>query len=185
MTEKLTEIMDEERLELNEHRKHEDIRIFRQKAKDEAKALEEERTSTQEAKAEYEAYVTSQDQRLIQIHDKLVERRDRLSETQNTLDTERTSLTEEKAKFDAYKASEIQSLQEREKNITDKENYLKAFSERTAEIFSEALEWLEKVKNLYNTLDATHKALYKKQIAQLDESLLPQKQKKRQRSKSL
>lgn len=185
MTEKLTEIMDEERLELNEHRKHEDIRIFRQKAKDEAKALEEQRNSTQEAKAKYEAYVTSQDQRLLEVHDKLVERRDRLTETQNTLDTERTSLTEEKAKFDAYKVSEIQALQEREKAITDKENYLKAFSERTAEIFSEALEWLEKVKKLYNALDETHKAIFKKPLAELDESLLPRKQKQKQRSKSL
>lgn len=185
MEDVLQEVFQEERDILGEHRKHEPTVIFRQKAKDEAKALEEERNSTQEAKAKFEAYVTSQDQRLLEVHDKLLERRDRLLETQNTLDTERTSLTEEKAKFDAYKASEIQSLQEREKTITDKENYLKAFSERTAEIFSEALEWLEKVKNLYNALDATHKALYKKQIAQLDERLLPQKQKQRQRSKSL
>ena len=185
MEDVLQEVFQEERDILGEHRKHEPTAIFRQKANDEAKALEEERNSTQEAKAKYEAYVTSQDQRLVQIHHKLVERCDILSKTQNALNTERTSLAEEKAKFDEYKASEIQALQEREKAITNKENYLKAFSERTAEIFCEALEWLEKVKNLYNSLDVTHKALYKKQIAQLDENLLPRKKKQKQRSMSL
>lgn len=185
MTEKLTEIMDEERLELNEHRKHEDIRIFRQKAKDEAKALEEERESTQKAKNEYEAYVTSQDQRLIQVHDKLVEHRDRLTETKTALDTERNSLTEEKVKFDEYKASEIQTLQKQKSALDKREQQLDSFTERASEMFSEALELLNKVKNLYNMLDATHKALYNKQIAQLDERLLPHKKKQKQRSRSL
>lgn len=136
-------------------------------------------------KSKVDDYKHSLNNQITEIEKQLSKRENQLTEKETELVHRECVIETTKAKFDAYKASEIQSLQEREKAITDKENYLKAFSERTAEIFSEALEWLEKVKNLYNALDATHKALYKKQIAQLDESLLPRKQKQKQRSKSL
>ena len=181
----LKEVFQEERDILGEHRKHEPTAIFREKAKKEAKALEEEREATQKAKGEYETYVTLQDQRLIQVHDKLVEHRDRLTETKTALDTERNSLTEEKVKFDEYKALEIQTLQKQKSALDKREQQLDSFTERASEIFSEALELLSKAKKLYKLLDVTHQALYNKQITQLDERLLPHKKKQKQRSKSL
>lgn len=147
--------------------------------------FQEEREATQKAKGEYETYVTSQDQRLIQVHDKLVEHRDRLTETKTALDTERNSLTEEKVKFDEYKALEIQTLQKQKSALDKREQQLDSFTKRASEMFSEALELLSKAKKLYKLLDVTHQALYNKQITQLDERLLPHKKKQKQRSKSL
>ena len=59
---KMNAIMQETRIDLGEHRKHEDIRVFREKAKQEEKALEEKRE-------QYKIHVESQENRLNSIYD--------------------------------------------------------------------------------------------------------------------
>lgn len=68
---KMNAIMQETRSDLGEHRKHEDIRVFREKAKQEEKALEEKRE-------QYKIHVESQENRLNSIYDSLVSKRDEL-----------------------------------------------------------------------------------------------------------
>lgn len=178
MTPLLNEIMHEERKELNEHRKHEDIRFFREKAKVEAKALKEEREATHEAQTEYKTYVDSQDNRLNQIRDKLLESRDELIEAQNELNTKEHIFKTEKAEFEAYKSSQTQTIQEHALALDRKELQLKSFADRAYEMFCEAKEFLDKAKRLFETLDKEHKSLYQKPIVELDESLLSYQTKK-------
>jgi len=184
MTPLLNEIMHEERKELNEHRKHEDIRFFREKAKAEAKALTEERDATREAQTEYKTYVSSQENRLNQIHDKLLESHNELIEAQNNLNTKKHIFETEKAEFEAYKSSQTQDIQERTQALQKKELQLKSFTDRAYELFCEAIELFDKAKLLYETLDRKNKELYQKSLLKLDESLLSY-QNKKQHSMSL
>ena len=149
---KMNAIMQETRSDLGEHRKHEDIRVFREKAKQEEKALEEKRE-------QYKIHVESQENRLNSIYDSLVSKRDEL-------------------KNQSLKISEREEKLERERNaLTQKEIQLDSFSNRTSEMFNEALELLESSKKIYRALSQEKQMIYNKQLVKLNEQLLPRSRK--------
>lgn len=157
---KMNAIMQETRIDLGEHRKHEDIRVFREKAKQEEKALEEKRE-------QYKIHVESQENRLNSIYDSLVSKRDEL-------------------KNQSLKISEREEKLERERNaLTQKEIQLDSFSNRTSEMFNEALELLESSKKMYRALNKEQQMLYNKSLVRLNEQLLPHSRRKDDRQFSL
>lgn len=153
MTDKLKDIMHEEREIVGEHRQHEDIRIFREKAKQEEKAIQEQRD-------ELKSHVDSQMLRLGRIHDKLELQRDKL-------DTESKELSIEK------------------EMINKKKVQLESFSDRTSDMFNEALCILDSSKKLYKALNKEQQSLYQKPLQKLNEQLLPHFNKTNDRQYSL
>ena len=143
---KMNTIMHESRELLGEHRQHEDIRIFREKAKQEEKAIQEQRD-------ELKSHVDSQMLRLGRIHDKLELQRDKL-------DTESKELNKKKVQ-------------------------LESFSDRTSDMFNEALCILDSSKKLYKALNKEQQSLYQKPLQKLNEQLLPHFNKKNDRQYSL
>lgn len=150
---KMNTIMHESRELLGEHRQHEDIRIFRERAKQEEKAIQEQRD-------ELKSHVDSQMLRLGRIHDKLELQRDKL-------DTESKELSIEK------------------EMINKKKVQLESFSDRTSDMFNEALCILDSSKKVYKALNKEQQALYKKPLEKLNEQLLPHFNKKNDRQYSL
>lgn len=92
----LHDIFHEERLELNESREHIPTPVFRRKAKEEQKYIDEK----------YEE--------LLQTRDNLVEYRNQLIQAKKNIETRESTLETEKAEFEAYRASETQKIQELE-----------------------------------------------------------------------
>ena len=157
---KMNAIMHEERSELGEHRKHEDIRVFREKAKREEKALQEKRS-------ELQAHVDSQMAHLNNIYDKLVKQRDGL---------------DRQAKELSIREEEIEKDRE---SICRKEIQLESFSNRTSDMFNEALSLLNMSKKIYKALSQEQQALYNKSLVTLNEQLLPHSNKTNDRQYSL
>lgn len=149
---KMCSIMQEKRKELGEHRKHEDIRVFREKAKKEELAIQEK----QEA---LESHVKSQEDRLNRIYNSLVSKRDELeNESAEILERE-------------------EQLESRKMALDKKEIQLDSFSERASDMFNEALELLESSKKIYRALSQEQQMLYNKQLVKLNEQLLPHSRK--------
>lgn len=181
MTDKLAEIMHEERDIIGEHRKHEATAVFREKARAEEKHLKEvaaiqmqkiqtARQNLETKRNEYQQYYSS-------VANSLNKGIEKLNEDKNALETQ-------KAEFESYKASETQSLQERDNFLDKKEKQLDSFANRASELFCDATDIIERAKKLYNSLDAKTQALYQEPLIKLNEDLLPH-QKNKQRSMSL
>lgn len=160
MTDKLLDIMNEERDIIGEHRPHEDIRIFRERAKQEEKALQEKRK-------ELKSHVDSQMAHLNNIYDKLVKQRDKL-------DTESNELAIKREQFEKDKDM-----------LVKKEIQLESFSDRTSDMFNEALSLLNKSKKIYKALSQEQQALYNKSLVTLNEQLMPHSRKTNDRQYSL
>lgn len=70
------------------------------------------------------------------------------------------------------------AILERERNaLTQKEIQLDSFSNRTSEMFNEALELLESSKKIYRALSQEKQMIYNKQLVKLNEQLLPRSRK--------
>lgn len=132
---KMKEIMHEEREELGEHRKHEDIRIFREKARKEEMAIQEKRDALEKRACEMSA------------------KEDRLKKDMDAL--------------------------------RDRERYIEAFSDRTSDMFNEAIELLEASKNIHKALSREQQSLYQKPLIKLNEQLMPHSQKTNDKQYSL
>lgn len=165
MTDKLKSIFHEDREIVGEHRKHEDVRIFRQKAREEEKALQEQRE-------ELDSYNKSQWQLLNDAHAELVTYRDKLVEQTNSLDADKNMLTTEQAEFEAYKEAQLQILHDKETSLLQYEQL--------------GINYLSRAKQIYNNLSneaefqESKAKLYRQSIqridnvqVQLNESLLP------------
>lgn len=149
---KMCSIMQETREELGEHRKHEDIRVFREKAKKEELAIQEK----QEA---LESHVKSQEDRLNRIYNSLLSKR-------NALENESVIISKRE-----------EQLESRKMALDKKEIQLDSFSERASDMFNEALELLESSKKIYRALSQEQQMLYNKQLVKLNEQLLPRSRK--------
>lgn len=183
MTDKLAEIMHEERDIIGEHRKHEATAVFREKARAEEKYLKEVsaiqlqkihtvRQNLEAKRNEYQQYYSSV--------------ADSLNKGIEELNADKNALEVQKAEFADYKTSELQELQEKRVSLDKKEKQLNSFASRASELFCNATEYVAKAKKLYNALDMETKARYCNHIVKLDESLLPyQHQPQKQHSKSL
>lgn len=174
MTDKLSEIMHEERDIIGEHRKHEATAIFREKARIEEKHIKEvgaiQMNKIQTAHQNLETKRNEYQQYYSSVADSLNKGIEKLNVDRNALESQKT-------KFEAYK-------QTREKSLQDKETYLDAFANRTSELFCEAKEYLDKSKKIYSLLNNERKELYEAPLVKLDENLLAY-QRKKQRSLSL
>lgn len=157
---KMNAIMHEDREIVGEHRQHEDVRIFREKARLEEKAIQEQREALK-------THVASQMTQLNNIYKKLEKQRDGLDKQEKEL-----SVREEK-------------LEKDRKSISKKEIQLESFSDRTSDMFNEALSLLDSSKKLYKSLSKEQQALYQKPLAKLNEQLLPHVRKTNDRQYSL
>ena len=89
-------------------------------------------------------------------------------------------------KNQSLKISEREEKLERERNaLTQKEIQLDSFSNRTSEMFNEALELLESSKKMYRALNKEQQMLYNKSLVRLNEQLLPHSRRKDDRQFSL
>lgn len=149
---KMCSIMQETREELGEHRKHEDIRVFREKAKKEELAIQEK----QEA---LESHVKSQEDRLNRIYNSLLSKR-------NALENESVIISKREEQLESRKVA-----------LDKKEIQLDSFSERASDMFNEALELLESSKKIYRALSQEKQMIYNKQLVKLNEQLLPRSRK--------
>lgn len=178
MTDKLAEIMHEERDIIGEHRKHEATAVFREKARAEEKHLKEvgafqmqklqiARQNLETKRNEYQHYYSS-------VANRLNKGIEELNASKNILESQ-------KAEFESYKALETQALQEKNNFLDKKEKQLDSFANRASELFCDAQYYVDKAKTLYEVFDAETKARYRSSLTKLDESLLPHRNKQKEK----
>lgn len=120
MTETLDEVFHEEREIIGEHRPHVETPVFRRKAKEEQK------------------YIDEKYDELSQTRDNLVEYRNQLIQAKKSLEARESTLEAEKAEFEAYKASETQKIQELQQQTELKEQNAESHLQHSRRMFRKA-----------------------------------------------